>query len=146
VSFSVLRAGQEVGARDEEGHLIRQEERTFAASPAEVPVIRHWVEELAEEASFSQVKSDLALAVSEAVSNAIRHSGTDRFTVRWAAEGPEALIEVTDEGAYDRKAVSPDGLGGYGLPMMAALLDELSIEQGSASGPGTTVRLVKRKP
>jgi anti-sigma regulatory factor (Ser/Thr protein kinase) len=125
--------------------LTRQEERTFAASPAEVPVIRHWVEELAEDASFSRVRSDLALAVSEAASNAIRHSGTDRLTVRWSAKGPRAVIEVADEGTYDRRAVSPDGLGGYGLPMMAALVDELSIEQGSVTDPGTTVRLVKRK-
>jgi anti-sigma regulatory factor (Ser/Thr protein kinase) len=144
--FVGLPAGQYAHVGKRRVGLTTQKERTFAASPAEVPVIRHWIEELAEESSFSQVRSDLAIAVSEAASNAIRHSGTHRLTVRWTAEGRKAAVEVKDEGVYSRESVSPDGIGGYGLPMMAALVDEFSIEQGDASRPGTRVRLVKRKP
>jgi anti-sigma regulatory factor (Ser/Thr protein kinase) len=125
--------------------LEAQEERTFGASRAEVPHVRHWIQGLAEEASFSAVSSDLALAVSEAVANAVLHSGTAQLRVRWTAENHQAVIEIVDDGIYDREAVSPDGGAGFGLPIMTALVDEFSIQHGTAYRPGTTVRLVKRK-
>jgi anti-sigma regulatory factor (Ser/Thr protein kinase) len=122
-----------------------QEERMFPASREEVARVRHWIEGLADRASFSPAKADLALAVSEATSNAVRHSGASHLTVRWRADYGRAEIEVADDGIFDQSAVSPDGHGGFGIPMMAALVDELSIEQGTPRRPGTLVRLVKRK-
>jgi hypothetical protein len=37
-----------------------------------------------------------------------------------------------------------DGLGGNGIPLMTALMDEVSVRRGTARRPGTDVRLVKR--
>lgn len=125
--------------------MATEEERTFSASAEEVPRVRHWIERLAEQASFATVRADLALAVSEATSNAVRHSGASRLTVRWRADSRWAEIEVTDDGVFDERAVSPDGQGGFGIPMMAALADEFSIEHGTPTRPGTRVRLAKRK-
>jgi anti-sigma regulatory factor (Ser/Thr protein kinase) len=124
---------------------VAEEERTFSASPEEVPRVRHWVERLAEQASFSPVKEDLVLAVSEAASNVVRHSGSDQLSVRWTVEQGQAEIEVKDRGVFNQQTVSPSGNGGFGIPVMAAVVDEFSIEQGTPREPGTRVRLVKRK-
>jgi anti-sigma regulatory factor (Ser/Thr protein kinase) len=125
--------------------LVTEEERTFSASPEEVPRVRHWIARLAEQASFSPVRGDLALAVSEATGNAVLHSGANRLTVRWKTDHRRAEIEVIDDGVFDMRAVSPDGNGGLGIPVMAAVMDEFSIEHGTPNRPGTRVRLVKTK-
>lgn len=121
------------------------EERRFPAGRTEVPAIRHWVTNLAERAGFSTVVPDLALAVSEAVSNAVRHSGSRSLVVRWTATDDEAVVEVRDEGIFPERAIYPHEVGGFGLPIMTAVMDEVSIERGSGQQPGTTIRLVKKK-
>jgi anti-sigma regulatory factor (Ser/Thr protein kinase) len=122
-----------------------QGERDFSASPQEVPHVRHWIVDLAEQASFSLVSGDLAVAVTEATSNAVRHSGSQRVTVRWKSGRDHAEIEVVDDGLFDGRVGSPDGTGGLGIPVMASLVDELSIKQGTEDSPGTRVRMIKRK-
>lgn len=125
--------------------MAAEQKRRFATGPATVTVARHWVIALAKETSFSEVVPDLALAVSEAVANAVRHSSSDSLMVRWIARDDQATVEVADEGVFKGRAVSPDGQSGFGLPLMAALMDEVSIARGSPRQVGTRVRLVKRK-
>ena len=127
------------------GQVATEEERTFSASAEAVRHVRHWIDRLAEQASFAPVRADLALAASEATSNVVRHSGGSRLTVRWRADHRRAEIEVADDGVFDVRAVSPDGKGGFGIPIMAAVVDEFAIEHGTPERPGTRVRLVKRK-
>jgi anti-sigma regulatory factor (Ser/Thr protein kinase) len=131
--------------REEARHVAVEQERRFAAEPSTVTDARHWVISLAEEMSFSEFVPDLALAVSEAVANAVRHTSSDSVMVRWVASADEATVEVADEGMFKRRAVSPDGQSGLGLPLMAAVMDEVSIARGSPRRAGTRVRLVKRK-
>jgi anti-sigma regulatory factor (Ser/Thr protein kinase) len=125
--------------------MATQQERSFAAEPAAVPAVRHWVTALAEQASFSDVASDLALAVTEATSNVVRHSGSESITVVWRTEDSHAVIELSDEGTYGEQAFS-QGEGGMGLPVMTAVMDEITIRPGRDHRRGTRVRLVKRKP
>jgi anti-sigma regulatory factor (Ser/Thr protein kinase) len=125
---------------------VAKQERTFPAELAAVPAVRHWVTALAEDGSFSEVVPDLALAVTEAASNAVRHSGSESLTVVWRTEDNHAVVELSDEGAYDEQVAHPDKVGGLGLPMMTAVMDEVSVLRGTADRRGTQVRLVKRKP
>jgi anti-sigma regulatory factor (Ser/Thr protein kinase) len=126
--------------------LATHRERTFRAEVEAVPAVRHWVVDLAEQASFKHVASDLALAVTEAASNAVRHSGSDSLTVLWQPQDDHAVVELRDEGTYDEEVASPLKGGGLGLPVMTALMDEVSILRGTHEDRGTRVRLVKRKP
>lgn len=126
--------------------MATQQERTFAAEPAAVPAVRHWVVALAEKASFGEVASDLALAVTEATTNAVRHSGSESLTVVWRTEDSHAVVELADEGTYDEKVASSRQEGALGLPIMTAVMDEVSILRGRDDRQGTRVRLVKRKP
>jgi anti-sigma regulatory factor (Ser/Thr protein kinase) len=123
--------------------VVFQQARTFPAEPAAVPAVRHWVTARAEEAAFSEVVSDLALAVTEAASNAVRHSGSESLTVVWRTEDNRAVVELSDLGDYDEQVAYPRKVGGLGLPVMTAVMDEVSILRGRR---GTQVRLVKRKP
>jgi anti-sigma regulatory factor (Ser/Thr protein kinase) len=126
--------------------VVAQQERTFPAEPASVPAVRHWVTALAEEATFRAIVSDLALAVTEAASNVVRHSGSDSLTVVWRTEDDRAVVELSDLGDYDEQVAYPHKVGGLGLPMMTAVMDEVSILRGTAGRQGTRVRLLKRKP
>ena len=56
-------------------------------------------------------------------------------------------IEVEDDGVFRRRIPAPefDGQGHRGIPLMMALLDQVSISGGTEARPGTLVRLVKFK-
>ena len=80
---------------------------------------------------------DVALAVSEAVTNTVIHAYAD------GARGPVLLtMDITDEGC--RVVVSDEGSGlrprpdspglGLGLPLMAELADSIEIKDGPARG------------
>jgi serine/threonine-protein kinase RsbW len=92
---------------------------------------------------------DTKLAVTEACANAIRHGSpdpqSDRITIRLSSNSGTFVAEVTDRGVgFDAAALRvPDAPqpGGYGIPLMKALTDEVEFLQNS---DGTTVRLVKR--
>ena len=81
------------------------------------------------------------LAVSEAVTNAVRH-GSGRIQLCVTADDRLVRIEVTDEGRQlpPRRSPSQDALGDGGRGLH--LLDALTTEWGSAEredGPGKTV-------
>lgn len=111
-----------------------KEARDFAARAAEAFG-------LDDEASYS-----VRLAMSEAVTNAIRHgSSSPDDPVRMVAveEGDALVFEVEDTGRF-RPRVSrgdmPDH--GRGLDFMRRLMDDVRVEPGS---DGTTVRFAKRR-
>ena len=54
-------------------------------------------------------------------------------------------VMVQDEGVFDRKVPVPelDGTAGRGIPIMLALVDEVTIREGTPVRPGTQVRLRK---
>ena len=96
---------------------------------------------------------DLRLAVSEATTNAIRaHANlgsSERITIRFGLEGERIEVEVQDRGAgFDPEKLDPAGPltdkgrleyeGGFGIPLMKILADEITIE---SADEGTTVNL-----
>src|SRR5262249_34113252 len=98
--------------------------------------IRTWLDE-----SFvaPDVAEDLAIAINEAVANAIEHGSTDEsatvcVVARCCDDAVE--IEVTDPGSGRLGAADPDR--GRGFTIMHALVDDVTF---TPSLVGTTVRM-----
>lgn len=101
--------------------------------------LRHKAAAFAEEqGAGAALVADVNLAVSEAVTNAVKYASEAgrSNSVGLAAEANADWLEfrITDEGENFGKG-SPDGLG-LGLAIIARLCDELKIVQ---EGAGTTV-------
>jgi serine/threonine-protein kinase RsbW len=88
---------------------------------------------------------DLKLAVTEAVTNVIRHAAVDSFEIEYRALDGAVEVSVTDAGGgfnADEFKRAPDGAGGFGLAVIRSLVDEFSLN--SSSGGGTRLRMVRR--
>lgn len=111
------------------------------AEPASVPELRHRVSRFASEHGLgAELVADVALAVSEAVTNAVKYAQTSgaKSVVELCAARRDDWLEVTvrDRGeAFG--AGSVDGLG-LGLSIIARLAGDLRIVQ---EGDGTEVRM-----
>jgi serine/threonine-protein kinase RsbW len=110
------------------------------AVPDAVPVLRHAAADFAaEHGADTDLCGDIALAVSEAVTNAVKHSQAHADEpVRLTASVAEDWLEirVTDRGTGFGLGES-DGLG-LGLPTIARLAAQLTISQ---EGLGTELRM-----
>jgi serine/threonine-protein kinase RsbW len=102
----------------------------------------------AEFAATHGIDSDaVALAVSEAVTNAIVHGykqnseGAIALELRLNGEG--VLVTVADDGEGFRPNWRSPGLG-VGLPLVAAVADEVAISRTDSGG--TAVRMRFRSP
>lgn len=120
--------------------------RTFPAQRAVLREIREFIRQEARENAFVEEAESLALAVSEACGNALVHTNCTKIGLTWRATKDRVEIEVQDDGIFRRRVPVPevDGSGGHrGIPLMMALLDQVSISGGTEARPGTRVRLVK---
>lgn len=115
---------------------------SFPATPRCAGIIRSQVSAVARESGMG-VKGlgDVALAVSEAVSNALIHGsvGVKDAEVRVSVElSPgEMLVVIGDDGGGIRPR--PDSPGaGLGLPIMASITERLDLQ---SSMQGTDVRM-----
>lgn len=107
---------------------------------------RRFVDDLLHRAAVSSaIRDELAVAVTEACSNVVRHApdgGTYRLSVD--INDDRCVVEVRDAGpGFDPDVppnTSPDRDGGRGLLLMRALVDDLRFEQ---RWPGMTVTMVK---
>lgn len=116
-------------------------ELTLPAEPASVPVLRHRAAEFAAQKGVArEVVHDVALAVSEAATNAVKYANAAEAdgVVELAGSQRGGWLEVTvrDRGEGFGKG-STDGLG-LGLSIIARLCSELKIVQ---EGDGTEVRM-----
>lgn len=121
--------------------------RSFHAHPSSLSHVRDWVRRQSVDVGLSpRTTEELVLAVNEAAANAVLHSGSRDVTVNWRPLDEQIEVEIRDEGVFRRRVrVSEvDGPGGYGIPLMMSLADEVLITEGTARRPGTSVRLVKR--
>jgi anti-sigma regulatory factor (Ser/Thr protein kinase) len=90
---------------------------------------------------------DVKLAVSEAVTNAIRHgsrSPDDSVRIVATEESGALVFEVLDSGTFVPRVVRRGDLpeGGRGLEFMRVLMDEVDLRPGRR---GTLLRMAKRR-
>jgi len=87
---------------------------------------------------------DLKLAVTEAVTNVIRHAAVDSYEVEFRVIGRTVEVTVTDTGGgFHRSdlAGEPDEQGGFGLTVIENLVDELVLD---SKGDGTRMKMIRR--
>jgi serine/threonine-protein kinase RsbW len=117
---------------------------SFPASPSELAILRErlrsWLEQHEVDADAAR---STVLAVSEAAANAVEHGyrsdGVGIVRVDARLGGDDALeISVRDHGTWRDK--SDGGDRGRGLPIIAAIVDEMSVEREN----GTTVVRMRR--
>lgn len=111
----------------------------FPSEPGAVTSLRHRAAEFAAaQGAGVELVADVNLAVSEAVTNAVKYADKDpgEDSISLAAEAASGWLEfrITDQGERFGKG-SSDGLG-LGLAIIARLCDDLRIVQ---EGLGTTV-------
>ena len=113
--------------------------RSWPALPENVPVARHTVVDfLAGHAMSDPPLSDVALAVSEAVTNAVHHAyaNGDPGEVRVVVETDPEHVRLTVEDDGRGLVPRPDSPGlGLGLPLIATVCDHFDAE--TIPGAGT---------
>ncbi len=112
--------------------------------------IGHWMPILGFDQEMTE---DFQTAVTEAVTNAVRHGSPDGAAAEFRVAGrrlPDGAlrVEVTDSGpglsAGTYPAMpDPEAVGGRGLPLMRALSDSVEFR---AAASGHSVVLIKRRP
>lgn len=120
--------------------------QAFRAHPSALYEIRQFVRDRAAAAALSEaMTNDLLLAVSEAAANSIIHTTTREIQLSWVLSGGCVQVEVRDLGVFKKRVRVPEveGQGGHGIPLMMALVDEVTIHEGTPREPGTLVRLTK---
>jgi anti-sigma regulatory factor (Ser/Thr protein kinase) len=119
----------------------RVEIEIAAAAPG-VPLVRHALRGLLSGLDVDdEVIADIALAVTEACTNAVVHAYRDgRGTINVTASHTGGVLTVTvrDHGGGMSPRVDTPGLG-VGLPVIAAIAQ--SVEIGSPQDGGTEVRM-----
>jgi anti-sigma regulatory factor (Ser/Thr protein kinase) len=123
--------------------------RTFRSHPSSLYPVRQFIREQASANSLSQaVTDDVVLATSEACVNAVLHAATRTIKVTWRCAVGCAEVLIEDHGIFNRRVPIPEVNGpiGRGILLMTALMDEVTIREGTPRRPGTLVRLVKCEP
>jgi anti-sigma regulatory factor (Ser/Thr protein kinase) len=118
--------------------------RRYSATRDAVPRARHDIIATLTQAGLTDARlhANVALAVSEATGNAVRHAyspaGTDGHVEVTVTRATDILIvTVKDEGSGMDNSMPTEG-GGLGLSIMSAQTRDLAIESNET---GTTVKL-----
>jgi serine/threonine-protein kinase RsbW len=119
--------------------------RSFRAHPSALRDIREFVRQLAAaELVRTDAVDDLLLAVTEACTNAIVHTNSASIEVTCRFSPHAVEIQVHDGGVFRRQVPMAEvGGSGRGIPLMIAVMDEVTIKEGNPGRPGTLVRLMK---
>jgi anti-sigma regulatory factor (Ser/Thr protein kinase) len=135
-------------ARDHSVPVLDSDIRlTVPARPENVSVIRHVIGALGDALALPPALiDDVRLAVTEACTNVVRHAyeneGTIDVVVR--PRGDALEVVVADEGRGI--GPSPDTAGpGLGLPLIAALADNLEIERERDTGSRLVMRFLRTR-
>jgi serine/threonine-protein kinase RsbW len=125
----------------------------LASDPLRTRRARLWLTRLVLEAGFTPRDThDLAVAFSEAAANVHRHAyggrRDGRVDVRVTIDGAQVVVTLDHDGVpFDPDGYEPPDLrrpseSGYGLYLIASLVDQVSFE---GKGEGGRVVLVKRR-
>lgn len=123
-------------------------ELALPAEPKSVPAFRALARRWAQGAGMSiEQACDVALAVTEAATNAVLHAFTERpagtVTLRVWAEDGRAVFHVLDDGRGLAPRIDSPGVG-LGIPTIGRLADHLDVGPGPAGG--TEVRMAFNVP
>jgi anti-sigma regulatory factor (Ser/Thr protein kinase) len=123
-------------------------EHLIQADVGRVKEARDFAERAASDFGLeSEERYQVKLAMSEAVTNAIRHgsaSPEDPITIVVSEEHGALVFEVTDTGTFRPRVKRGDiPESGRGLEFMRLLMDEVDVRPGAG---GTLLRFVKRRP
>lgn len=114
-----------------------------ATDPESIPAARDHVRDLVTELMSGEQLESLIIAVSEAVTNAVRHADAQTYWVDVVADDRTVTVSVSDDGkgaeTTHTQMPSPTAQGGRGFPLMAVLVDDVTVD---TTPEGTTVRLV----
>ena len=120
----------------------------MSVNPDFVSVIRLTLSGVASRIGFSlEDIEDMKVCVSEACTNAIKHSKKDEFQVKFYVYPDRLTIEVLDDGiGYDVDSLaSPDlknpKTSGLGIFIIKTLMDEVEIK--SCDKCGTIIKMTK---
>jgi serine/threonine-protein kinase RsbW len=121
---------------------------TLPARPENVAVIRHVLGAFAEALQLpADVVEDMRLAVTEACTNVVRHAyhdgdpGPIDVLIRPDGAGLELIVSDCGHGM----GASPDmGGPGLGLPLIAALADNVDLEHGPRRGSRVSMSFLCR--
>ena len=118
------------------------------ANPDYVSILRLTTSGIANKLGFSMDEiEDMKVAVSEACSNAVKHSEDNKVSINFNLLNNGIQIEIIDNGkGYDIDAIETPDLsnpkeGGLGLFIIQTLMDEVDIE--SKGNQGTTIKMTK---
>ena len=118
--------------------------RSFPAHASILHEVRRFVRERAAESALGRAATDdLVLAASEACANAVLHSRSGIIQISWRDGGDSVEVEVVDEGVFLRTIPlqEAEGVHGHGIQLMMALMDQVTVREGTVGRPGTVVRL-----
>ncbi|SFJ68507.1 serine/threonine-protein kinase RsbW [Terrisporobacter glycolicus] len=120
----------------------------ITANPEYVSIIRLTTSGIANKVGFCiDDIEDLKVAISEACTNAIKHSLDDRFTIIYSMIENGLTIEIIDNGkGYDTSTVNEPDIdnlkeSGMGLFIIESLMDDVIVE--SQEGKGTSIKMTK---
>ena len=133
--------------------IAREHRATLASDPLRLRKARRWLMRLVLDAGFPPGEAhDLALAFSEAAANIHRHAyggrRDGRVDLRVTIDDERVVVAMEHDGLpFNPDRYTPPDLGrpsegGYGLFLIASLVDQVSFE---GAGCGGRVVLVKRK-
>jgi serine/threonine-protein kinase RsbW len=128
--------------------LARAWARTFPSDLGELEKMRGLVEAFGRAAGLDDARVyDLKVAVSEAAANAIEHGSCDGVLGVQGKCSPERLtITVSSPGAFKPRAGGDPARShrGMGLPLILALLDEVTITNLPDGGARVTLSMLLR--
>ena len=118
------------------------------ANPDYVSILRLTTSGIANKLGFSMDDiEDMKVAVSEACSNAVKHSEDNKVSINFNLLNNGIQIEIIDNGkGYDVDSIETPDLsnpkeGGLGLFIIRTLMDEVNIS--SRGNQGTTIKMTK---
>lgn len=122
-------------------------DRHMREAPPTAEAVRHlrwWIEELCDDVgATSPQRADIALAVSEALTNVVLHAYVGRpsgpMRIRTERVNGRLLVEVEDDGIGLRPRLDSPGAG-LGLALIGTLTAELVLTSGP-EGRGTLVQM-----
>ena len=120
----------------------------LASKPQNVSIVRLTTSGIANKVGFCLDDiEDMKVAVSEACTNAIKHSSDNKFSVEYTIFEDGLTIKIVDSGkGYDVDAVDKPNLkepkeSGLGLFIIQSLMDEVDIK--SDIDNGTIIKMTK---